>query len=69
MIFVPLYLILMERGYTRIFTGKKATFKMRAIGITGPGKMNQTQPLASKKNGKLLHLISFPNDYQLRNLR
>ena len=69
MIFVPLYLILMERGYTRIFTGKKATFKMRAIGITGLGKMNRTQPSASKRNGKLLHLISFPNDYQLRNLR
>ena len=69
MIFVPPSLILMERGYTRIFTGKKATFKMRAIGITGPRKMNRTQPSASQRNGKLLHLISFLNDYQLRNLR
>jgi hypothetical protein len=31
--------------------------------------MNRTQPSASKRNGKLLHLISSPNDYQLRNLR
>lgn len=67
--FVPPSLILMERGYTLIFTGKKAIFKMRAIGITALGKMNRTQPSASKRNGKLLHLISFPNDHQRRNLR
>ena len=69
MTFVPPSLILMERGYTLIFTGKKAIFKMRAIGITALGKMNRTQPSASKRNGKLVHLMSFPNDHQRRNLR
>ena len=52
----------MELGSTRIFTGKKAIFQMRAIGIIGPGELNRRQLLSLKKNGERLPLISFPED-------